>query len=72
MHITAEGEFRYDTDHVVYPDGEYGSWFYGENYFCTGTEGEGFIGFGTEQIFYAWYLADWYDTWHIERSSIEG
>lgn len=71
VHITAEGEYRYDADHVVYPDGEYGSWFYGENYFCSGTEGEGFIGFETEQDFYDWYLADWEDTWHIERSSIE-
>ena len=45
--------------------------FGGENYFCTGTEGEGFIGFETEESFYDWYLADWEDTWHIERSSIE-
>lgn len=72
VHISADGEYRYDADHVVYPDGEYGSWFYGENYFCTGTEGEGFIGFESEQDFYNWYLAAWEDSWYIERSSIEG
>ena len=71
VHISADGEYRYDADHVVYPDGEYGSWFYGENYFCTGTEGEGFIGFESEQDFYNWYLAAWEDSWYIERSSIE-
>lgn len=71
VHITAEGEYRYDADHVVYPDGDYGFFFYGENFFCTGTEAEGFIGFETEQDFYDWYLADWEDTWRIERSSIE-
>ena len=68
--IKAEGEYGYDT-YVIYPDGDYGFFFNGENYFCTGTEGEGFIGFESEQDFYDWYLADWEDTWHIERSSIE-
>ena len=71
VHITAEGEYSYDAYQVSYPDGDYGFSFYGENYFCSGTEGEGFIGFETEQDFYDWYLADWADTWHIERSSIE-
>lgn len=71
VHISAEGKYRYDADHVVYPDGDYGFFFYGENFFCTGTEAEGFIGFETEQDFYDWYLADWEDTWRIERSSIE-
>ena len=69
--IKESGEYWYNADHVLYPDGEYGSWFYGDNFFCTGTEGEGFIGFEEEADFYDWYLAEWEDTWRIERSSIE-
>ena len=68
--IKAEGEYGYDT-YVIYPAGDYGFFFNGENYFCTGTEGEGFIGFESEQDFYNWYLAAWEDSWYIERSSIE-
>jgi hypothetical protein len=66
----AEGEYGYDT-HVVYPDGDYGFFFNGENYFCTGTEGEGFIGFESEQAFYNWYLADWEENWLINIYDIE-
>ena len=69
--ITADGETWWDPNYVDFPAGTYAFFFGGENYFCTGTEGEGFIGFETEESFYDWYLADWEDTWHIERSSIE-
>jgi hypothetical protein len=69
--ITADGETWWDPNYVDFPAGNYAFFFGGENYFCTGTEGEGFIGFETEESFYDWYLADWEDIWHIERSSIE-
>lgn len=69
--ITSDGETWWDPNHVDFPAGNYAFFFGGENYFCTGTEGEGFIGFETEESFYDWYLADWEDIWHIERSSIE-
>ena len=68
--IRSDSEYGYDT-FVIYPDGDYGWFFYGENLFCTGTEGEGFIGFETEQDFYDWYLADWEDTWLINKYDIE-
>lgn len=69
--IKESGEYWYDVYSVLYPDGEYGSWFYGEHFFCTGTEGEGFIGFETKEAFYAWYLAEWEDTWLINEYDIE-
>ena len=60
-----------EYERVFYPDGEYNFMFYGENYFCTGTEGEGFVGFASEEDFYNWYLADWDETWLINQYSVE-
>lgn len=71
VQTTAEGEQRCDWSLVCYPDGNYGFSFYGEHYFCTGTEGEGFIGFATFQDFYDCYLTEWEDTWVINQYTIE-
>lgn len=69
--VKADGSYLYDPYGVLYPDGDYNFMFYGENYFCTGTEGEGFIGFESEEDFYNWYLADWEDTWLINQYCVE-
>ena len=69
--IQVDGKFWCDYNDVVYPDGEYGFGFCGDNIFCTGTEGEGFVGFETEEGFYDWYLAEWEDTWIINHYGIE-
>lgn len=59
-----DGTYAYD-DSTWVPDGSYSIWtgVSGENYFCTGTEGEGFIGFETLQDFYDYYVAPYEDTW---------
>ena len=69
--ITADGELQYDPMLVGYPFGDYVFSFYSDHYFCTGTEGEGFIGFETFQNFYDYYFVDWEDTWVINQYTIE-
>lgn len=72
VQIRADGEMLIGRSWVEYPDGEYGLFYFGgDHYFCTGTEGEGFIGFPQLQDFYNWYLADWEDTWLINRYEVE-
>ena len=69
--ITADGETWWDPNYVEFPAGNYAFFFGGEHFFCTGTEGEGFIGFETKEDFYDWYLAEWKDTWLINEYDIE-
>lgn len=72
VQIRADGEVLIGRDWAEYPDGEYGLFFFGgEQFFCSGTEDEGFIGFPQLQDFYDWYLADWEDTWLINRYEAE-
>lgn len=69
--IRADGEMHIVDRWTEYPDGGYGwSFGYSEHYFCTGTEGEGFVGFAQLQDFYDWYLAEWEETWLINRYEI--
>lgn len=73
VQIRADGEVYVDDFLTVYPDGGYGwSFGYADQYFCTGTEGVGFIGFPQLQDFYDWYLADWEETWLINQYEVEG
>ena len=71
LKINSEGQTSYDLHMIDYPYGDYGFDFYGEHYFCTGTEGEGFIGFKTKQNFYDLNLAEWEDTWVINSHAFE-
>lgn len=72
LKIDSEGVMSYDPYMIDYPDGNYGFNFYGDHYFCTGTEGEGFIGFKSKQDFYDANLAEWEDTWLINHFAFEG
>ena len=60
----ADGSYSYD-ENLCLPDGSYSIWsgVSGENYFCTGTEGDGFIGFQTMQDFYNYYVAPYEGEW---------
>lgn len=72
VQIRADGEMLIGGHWTEYPDGEYGLFYFGgEQFFCSGTEDEGFIGFPELQDFYDWYLADWEETWLIKRYEAE-
>ena len=58
-----DGTYAYSS--IQTPDGSYSVWsgVSGENFFSTGTGGDGFIGFGTLQDFYDYCIAPYEDTW---------
>ena len=63
--------FTYDPDPWL-PDGSYSIWsgVSGENYFSTGSDGEGFIGFETLQDFEEYYMTPYEGEWNFSPDNL--
>lgn len=69
--IDLNGNFTYDPDPWL-PDGSYSYWsgVSGENYFSTGSEGSGFVGFETLQDFEEYYMTPYEGEWNFSPDNL--
>ena len=65
------GTFTYDPNPWL-PDGSYSIWsgVSGENYFSTGSDGEGFIGFKTLKDFEEYYMTPYEGEWNFSPDDL--
>ncbi len=69
--INSNGNFTYDPDPWL-PDGSYAYWsgVSGENYFSTGSEGAGFVGFETLHDFEEYYVTPYEGEWNFSPDNL--